>query len=412
MVHVCDSIMGTGKSSAAITYMNEHADEKFIYITPYLDEAARIKSGCASMHFVEPSNKLEKYEYKKSLHTAALIREGRNIATTHQAFRGYQPEMLDMIREKGYTLIIDENVEILEQFQIHPDDVKIAVDAGYIAENNGSYRIVNTEYKGLALRELFQTIQSRELIRIGEDEDSFFYWALPPELITSFKDVFILTYLFSGQSLHHLLEIYHIPYSFIGVHRDEGGGFRFGEAPGYTPEYVTHIGDMLHILDNKRLNEVGDDYYAMSKSWFERGGEGPEKLRNNVSNCFKNIWCDIPADKRLWGTYNGAFSKIKGKGYTKGFLTFNAKATNAYKDRSALVYIANVFMNANERRFYMMHGIDADQDVYALSIMIQWIWRSAIRDGKEVQIYIPSKRMRTLLIDWINSFSKGGDANV
>ncbi len=27
MIRVCDAIMGTGKSSAAITYMNEHPNE-------------------------------------------------------------------------------------------------------------------------------------------------------------------------------------------------------------------------------------------------------------------------------------------------------------------------------------------------------------------------------------------------
>lgn len=412
MVQVCDSIMGTGKSSAAITYMNEHADEKFIYITPYLEEAARIKKGCAALHFVEPSNKLEKYQYKKSLHTAALIAEGRNITTTHQAFRGYTPETLKKIKELGYNLIVDENMDILEQYPIHPDDVKVAVDAGYIEENDGVYRATGKEYRGNALRELLFTMKSRELIRIeDENNNRFFYWVLPPELITSFREVFILTYLFEGQSLHHMLEIYKIPYSFIGIHKDQDGTFRFGETPGYVPEYVHHLGSMLHILENPKLNEIGDDYYSMSKSWFERGGEDVDRLKNNVSNCFRNIWGDIPADRRLWGTYNGAFNQIRGKGYTKGFLTFNAKATNEYKGRDALVYIANVFMNANEREFYKKHGIDANQDVYALSIMVQWIWRSAIRDGNEVQLYIPSRRMRTLLENWIQSFNEGGNTD-
>ncbi|MDE6149553.1 MAG: hypothetical protein K2F81_05595, partial [Ruminococcus sp.] len=65
-VKVCDAIMGTGKSSAAITYLNEHKDEKFIYITPYLDEATRIKKNCPSLRFVEPSEKLPKYNHRKS----------------------------------------------------------------------------------------------------------------------------------------------------------------------------------------------------------------------------------------------------------------------------------------------------------------------------------------------------------
>ena len=66
MIQVCDAIMGTGKSSAAITYMNEHRNEKFIYITPYLEEAERIKNGCKDMHFIEPSDKLKVRIQKRS----------------------------------------------------------------------------------------------------------------------------------------------------------------------------------------------------------------------------------------------------------------------------------------------------------------------------------------------------------
>lgn len=411
MVKVCDAIMGTGKSQSAIAYMNEHSDEKFIYITPYLDEANRIRKGCPNLRFVEPSNKLKQYDFRKSTHTAALIKEGRNITTTHQAFKGYTPSTLENIREQGYTLIIDENVDVLEVFDFHPNDLQLAVEAGYIAENNGMYSIAREDYKGKALAELFTLMKSRELIRI-EDKGAktLFYWALPPELLTSFKDVFILTYLFKGQSLHHFMEIYNIPYEYIGIERTEGGtGFQFCEYPGYTPEYVSHLGDMLNILDTGKVNDIGDDYYALSMNWFKKNEDGVEQLKRNVNNCFNNIWRDIPADQRLWGSYNGEFSKIKGKGYTKAFLTFNAKATNAYKDRNCLVYIANLFMNVNEKKFYQMHGIEVDEDIYALSIMVQWIWRSAIRDGEKVNLYIPSKRMRTLLINWIENASKGGN---
>jgi hypothetical protein len=59
-------------------------------------------------------------------------------------------------------------------------------------------------------------------------------------------------------------------------------------------------------------------------------------------------------------------------------------------------------MNTNEKNFYYKNGITPDEDKYALSIMIQWLWRSAIRDGREISVYIPSKRMRTLLKEWIS----------
>ena len=411
-VMVCDAIMGTGKSSAAITYLNDHKDDKFIYITPYLDEAARIKKGCPSLRFVEASDRIKQYHWKKSEHTAALIKEGRNITTTHQAFKRYTQETLDEIKKKQYTLIIDENVEVLETFDLHPDDLQLAIDAGYISEQNGVYSVSNPNYKGRALHELFSLLKSRELIKMTDkDDNSLFYWALPPELLTSFKDVFILTYLFEGQSLHHFLDIYNIPYSYIGIERTKEGGYKFGKFPGYTPEYVTRLKDMLHILDGDRINEIGDDYYALSMNWFSKDDEGVEQVRRNVSNCFNNIWRDVPADRKLWGSYNGESNKIKGKGYTRSFLTFNAKSTNAYRKRDCLDYIANLFMNVNEKKFYQMHGIKVDEEAYALSIMVQWIWRSAIRDGNEVYLYIPSRRMRTLLINWIENLSKGGSSN-
>ena len=85
------------------------------------------------------------------------------------------------------------------------------------------------------------------------------------------------------------------------------------------------------------------------------------------------------------------------------------KATNEYRDRHYMVYLVNLFMNVGEKTFYAKHGIEADDDMYALSIMVQWIWRSAIRDGDEIYLYIPSRRMRTMLIDWIEKASKGGN---
>lgn len=401
--------MGTGKSSAAIRYMNEHKNDKFIYITPYLEEAARIKQGCPALRFVEPTDKLPKYECKKTVHTAALIKEGRNITTTHQAFRRYTAETLEDIKSHGYTLMIDENVEVLEAFDFHQDDMQLAIDAGYISDDDGVYTIHNPDYKGRALRELFSLLKSRELIRMTDkDNNSLFYWALPPSLITSFKDVFILTYLFQGQSLHHFMRIYDIPYEYIGIERTEDGGYRFGSYPGYTPEYVSKLKDMLHILDNDKINSIGDDYYALSKSWFDKG-TGVDQLKKNMHNYFNNIHAGIPASQKLWGVFKDADSVIRGKGYTKSFLTFNVRATNAYRDRFCLAYLPNAFMNVNEKTFYQKRGVQVDEDMFALSIMVQWIWRSAIRDGEEVYLYIPSRRMRTLLENWIERTMSGGN---
>ena len=45
--------------------------------------------------------------------------------------------------------------------------------------------------------------------------------------------------------------------------------------------------------------------------------------------------------------------------------------------------------------------VEFDEELFSLSTLLQWIWRSQIRDGKPIEIYIPSERMRSLLKIWI-----------
>ena len=65
-------------------------------------------------------------------------------------------------------------------------------------------------------------------------------------------------------------------------------------------------------------------------------------------------------------------------------------------------------MNVGQKIFYENNGVDVNEDAYALSIMVQWIWRSAIRDGNEIWLYVPSKRMRDLLTNWMEEVSVRG----
>lgn len=48
------------------------------------------------------------------------------------------------------------------------------------------------------------------------------------------------------------------------------------------------------------------------------------------------------------------------------------------------------------------NSIAINNDLFALGCLIQWMWRSAIRKGEEIWIYIPAPRMRNLLVAWMN----------
>ena len=61
----------------------------------------------------------------------------------------------------------------------------------------------------------------------------------------------------------------------------------------------------------------------------------------------------------------------------------------------------NKYFNPCIKNFLLSKGIEVNEDGYALSEMLQFLWRSGIREGKHITVYIPSSRMRHLLKNWI-----------
>jgi hypothetical protein len=160
----------------------------------------------------------------------------------------------------------------------------------------------------------------------------------------------------------------------------------------------------VHIVDHPKLNVIGKDRFALSKGWYANNTKTAimGQLKNNIVNLFRNVFGSTSGDV-IWTTFKDFKSELSGKGYTKGFLPINARATNLYKDRRYLAYLVNVFFNPMVKGFFQDHDVDVDEDGYALSEMLQWIWRSAIREGNEIWVYIPSSRMRGLLQNWLNN---------
>ena len=123
-----------------------------------------------------------------------------------------------------------------------------------------------------------------------------------------------------------------------------------------------------------------------------------------MNNYFRNI-SDSKSGETLWTVYEDREDWLKGKGYTKGFTACNLRSTSEYRDRKYLAYCVNIHLNPYYKKYFLSQGAHIDEDKYALSEMVQWIWRSAIRDGEEIWVYVPSKRMRTLLLNWLNDLA-------
>lgn len=164
--------------------------------------------------------------------------------------------------------------------------------------------------------------------------------------------------------------------------------------------------NLIHILEHKKLNGIGNDEYALTQKWFfihENDGV-VDKLRNHVKNYFINIIYKAigksSTKETMWTTYDVFVNKIKNKGYTKGYIKLYKDYNGTLTGRKYLAFIANPFLPATRSSRY-----EIDSDQYALMELLKFMFQSDLRDGKEVWIYLPSSRMRRLLRQWIEENS-------
>lgn len=85
------------------------------------------------------------------------------------------------------------------------------------------------------------------------------------------------------------------------------------------------------------------------------------------------------------------------------FVSCTARATNMYRNRKYLMYMINRFLSPDVIHYFQHFGVTINEGMWAVSEMLQWIFRSQIRDGKPVNIFIPSYRMRYWLFRWANT---------
>lgn len=402
-VYVVDMIMGSGKSSAAINFMNEfHQVYKFLYVTPFLSEIERVKTMCPKLKFADPQTKMG---HGKLTDIKFLLSHGRNIATTHVLFSMFTAELIDICRSQGYILIMDEVANVVTQYNIGEEDKAALLERyAYVEEETGlvRWREEKNNYKDSKYQLEKRLCELQALAMYGNKD--ILMWLLPIGCFNAFEEVYILTYLFEGQLQRYYYDFFNLPYEYLYVKGDSLAEYEFTTVP-QQQKIKYDYKQLIHICDIDKLNSIGEFEYDLSKSWFKRN-EGNKvvlpRLQKNIYNYFRNV-TKTSANKNIWTTFKDYKDKLSGKGYSRGFLPCNSRATNAYKDRTCVAYCLNKYINSMVKMFFTSKGVCTDEDTYALSEMLQFIWRSAIREGKDIWVYIPSKRMRNLLIKWIEN---------
>jgi len=389
-VQIIDAIMGSGKTYDAIERMKKKKGS-FMYVTPFLDEVERIvKSvpGVSDPKVTYVYDQIEE-EYTTIYKRANLLRMANgkiNMATTHSLFQKLNRN--DYTYFKDYDLILDEVLTPIQVIDMKPDDIKIAFNEGLLVENkdNGEVTYTGEDYNGRFYAKLKQYCDTANVIHVN---DKLLVWAFPPEIFQNFKSVTVLTYLFEGSLLAAYFKYYQISYK---IKR---------KSPNAERQMKMQIKKLLNIYDGAK-NDVGNTRYAFSVNWLKNKSKiDLKKIGVSAENLIKQNYKTSCVDN-AYTTFKAYQSNLKAKGYTSGFLPVNERATNKYSNKKTMIYFANRFLDPNVIEFFRNRGIDVDHEQWALSELIQWVWRGTIRNGQPMNLFIPSKRMRQLLNDWLD----------
>lgn len=418
MIKVIDDICGAGKTTYIIKQMQEELqkddDTRFIYVTPYLDEVKRVKREMnnfallpKSCKFVEPEFDI-KSDFKKTQAFLDLIFENKNICTTHALFRLINEDIIALLNQRNYILIIDEVLDVVKECPITRSDCEIILDKLATLDKDNKVIWTDKNYKGEYDEYKRYAMNDNLYLYSYEKKPVAFFWNFPQQIFSLFNETYILTYMFESQIMAYYLKYHGIKYQKYSLDS------KTHTLTKYTPRRIDKnlfdiIGDKDNRKDNRtrdkerKYNNIGNGKTDLCKSWFAKktGSIKNVKLLNNVLRAVRKNYFKCDTDDLIWTAYKNKINDIKFEGFKSTFLSCSARATNQYQNRHFIMYGVNLFLNPMLKKYFNQRGIEADEDNWALSMLIQFVFRSAIRKGEKVRMYIPSKRMRDLFLDYI-----------
>lgn len=450
LVKVIDGICGAGKSYWSLLNaggfvdlarvieeqsIDSDFDYKVIFITPFRSECHRlagttpVDQGAEDFRSVQtyggiarndPNNlrlhhPIDENEYSISTGFKQLLREGKSIVTTHSSFYLWDNETFDLIASQAYHLYIDETPSMIETLKdyfdrpenekgksdqtISTDEIEFMCEKQILSiEENGKVNW-NTAVplKSLArYKNIYDLCKQQVLYYFQDGSKKVLIRRQNPRSLTSFQSVHLLTYLFNGSLFKKYLELENISYS-------------YEDFTATQLQSTDRISPYHQLISSKRYNNNTVRNFSLSWSWYtnnQRTEEDFQLLSLVMNNFFKKSRSS--ADEKLWTCIKAKKEKITGSHIPpSAFLQSRSRATNDYNNCSTLAYATSIFLNPMLKKYFASKSLTAiDEKIYATGEMLQWIFRSRIRKGEEIQILVVSERMRNFLSEWMRDFER------
>lgn len=426
-IRVISAMPGSGKTSWVFQHIRDNPQHKWIFVSPYLKECGgldvstdeyhkgRIREEIPELNFNTPTPKHKGHSKSKAF--KELLKEGKNISTTHQLWKMMDSECADIINTQQYKIVIDESLNLIETYEDFDQmDLRVALQGKMIIQQEDNHRLHWNEtlypnYNKGKFKEIKHLCDVGALYLYG---DEVVIHQVPPQAILSAKEVIVLTYGFKHSVMGAWCEVCEIPYKVdtdVKLYKS-------------NDEILRELVERINLLDIPRYfieinNNTRRDIFT--KGWFENVYN--TQYQQDIVSSLKYV-VDKKFDKGniFWTTFKDYKDDLKGKRYTRSktvtlddrtwkrdpFVAKNMRASNEYRDCTNCIYLVDVRINPYLRGYLTEHGAKRfDEDIYSLLEMLQFIFRGAIRNkeedelGNHLNLFIGSPRMCNLLKTWL-----------
>lgn len=407
-IELLDSIMGSGKTLGVIQWILNNPQNKYLYVSPMLTEVEeRIPEACRSLEFVYPCTE----EYKtKGEHLLKLLEEGCNVSFTHSLFTDLTKKHLALIKSHEYILIVDEEVALIEPYRgiYDRDDILSLEKAGHIRVLEDD--LGRVEWLWYNDDEMNKTVYSKlkrmcdlGMLYCAKRDRKIMVVHLPIELVQSSRRVILLTYLFEGsvmESFTKLKGIDVVPFTEVKLCKT-------------TVQVLEEARKLITFVETTTTKAVSK--LSMSSVWYSKNAtaEELEKVSNAIFSVYRKYGNRdsfiFTAPKAL-----ADYEYVKKERITRNiihrkmpkdvdWIYCGTKATNLWAHKTVAVHAYNRFVNTAIKAYLQDYGTPPNDDKFALSEMVQWVWRTCIRSDEAVELCIMSARMKRLFTEWLDN---------
>lgn len=399
-IEVLDALPGCGKTYAIFDYMSSNQDTPWLYLSPLKDEIdSRVfkEANRCGIDFVVP----EEGDSTKTDQIYTMLKEGKNVACTHSLMLRFQDRHINKIIQHKYRIVCDEELNLISGYNIRKEDreflikhklIEVVDEKGMIAFTDGD---MDTEARYGDVKRL----ADMGCLFAAKRNSNMLVCQLSTKLIKAAERFILLSYNYEGSIMHTFMQLHGFGYS------------KFNEVSLYRSEQdiKTKLKELITLIDTPSVKKVRRKY-PLSKGWWESSNkELQQEVIRAMTAVYKGskltsseMFYTLPKNRVIQENDKKAPIAVK-QLQKNNFLACSVRATNEYAHKRLAIHAYSLHPNSSVKAYMQDLGYECNDSVYALSMLIQWLWRGCIRNEEPMQVAILSDRMNNIFLDWLYS---------